>query len=107
MFKKLLFGITIAALAMANAAEIYRVRFFRATVLNGAQLKPGEYQVMVAGEKAVFQQGKETAESPVKVEKEEKKFDTTIFKYDNKGGAMHLIEICVGGTNTKLSFNPN
>jgi len=107
MFKKILFGFTIAALAMASAAETYRVRLLRATVLNGAELKPGEYRVMVEGEKAVFQLGKEKAESPVKVEKVEKKYETTIFKYDNAGGAMHLIEICLGGTNTRLLFNAN
>ncbi len=107
MFKKILFGFGVAALAMASAAETYRVKLLQSTVLNGAELKAGEYKVMVEGDKAVFQMGKEKAETPVKVEKEGKKYESTIFKYDNAGGAMHLTEIRLAGTNTKLLFTAN
>ena len=107
MVKKIVFGFGVAALAMASAAETYRVKLLQPTVLNGSELKAGDYKVMVDGDKAVFQQGKQKAEAPVKVEKEAKKYESTIFKYDNAGGAMHLIEIRVAGTNTKLVFNAN
>ncbi len=107
MFKKCVFGFCVAALAMASAAETYRVKLLQSTVLNGSELQPGDYKVMVDGEKAVFQQGKQKAETPVKVEKEGKKYESTIFKYDNAGGTMHLIEIRLAGTNTKLLFTAN
>ncbi len=105
MLKKILIGFSVAALAMASAAETYRVRLLQTTVLNGAELKAGDYKVIVDGDKAVFQQGKQKAEAPVKVEKEGKKYESTIFKFDNSGGVMHLIEIRMAGTNTRLVFS--
>ncbi len=105
MIKKILFGFSVAALAMASAAETYRVKLLQATVLNGAELKAGDYKVLVEGDKAVFQQGKQKAEVPVKVETEGKKFESTIFKFENSGGAMHLVEIRLAGTKTRLVFS--
>ncbi len=107
MLKKILFGFSVAALAMASAAETYHVKLLRPTVLNGAALKAGDYSVMVAGDKAVFQQGKQKAETPVRVKKDGTKYESTIFKFDNSGGIMHLTEIRLAGTNTRLVFSAN
>ena len=79
MLQKVLFGFCLAALAMASATETYRVRRPQPTVLNGTALNAGEYRVMVAGEKAVFQMGKQKAESHVKVERQAEKYESTIF----------------------------
>ncbi len=107
MIKKLVLGFSVLALALAGAAETYNVQLLQDTTLNGTRLAAGSYQIRVDGEKAIFKHGKVTAESPVKVEKAPKKYQSTIFKYDNAGGGMHLSEIRMAGTNTKLVFGAN
>ncbi len=107
MIKKLVFGFSVLALAAASAAETYHLRLLQPTTLNGQQLAAGEYQIRIDGDKAMFKQGKTQAEAPVKVEREAKKYESTIFKYDNSGGAMHLTEIRIGGTKTRLVFEAN
>jgi hypothetical protein len=107
MFKKLTLGFGVLAMAVASA-QSFHVTLLQATVLNGTPLKAGDYYVKVNGEKATFQRGKETAESPVKVEKQSERFQSTIFKYTDAGtGSMHLSEIRLAGTNTKLVFGQN
>ncbi len=107
VIRKLAFGFSVLALALAGAAETYNIQLLQATTLNGTRLEAGNYQIRVDGDKAIFKHGKVQAETPVKVEKAPKKYESTIFKYDNGGGSMHLSEIRMAGTNTRLVFGAN
>ncbi len=100
MIKKVIFVLSTFALAVASAATSYRVTLFEKSMVNGTELKPGEYKLQVTDNKAVIQQGKTKAESTVKVETTEQKISSTSVKYVN--GAIQ--EIRIGGTKTKLVF---
>ncbi len=88
------------ALAAASAATSYHVTLFEKSMINGTELKPGDYKLQVIDNKAVIKQGKTVAESSVKVESTEQKIKSTSVKYVN--GAIQ--EIRIGGTKTKLVF---
>jgi hypothetical protein len=103
--KKYLTLVTLAAASLASA-ETYHVKLLDTTVLNGTQLKAGDYKVEVADNKAVFHAGKKTAaEAPVKVETAGGKFNMTTLRYGaGTDGKMSLQAIQVGGSKTRLVF---
>lgn len=108
MFKKLLLAFAILAVAVASAGtapgtHTYTINLIQPAVVNGAQLKPGEYRLIVDVTKASLVQGKLTVEMPAaKVETVEKKFDTTAIRYDGS----KIAEIRVGGTKTRVLVTP-
>lgn len=99
--KKLLIAFATVALAVASAATKYNITLFQPSMINGTELKPGDYKVEVEGNKAVFKQGKKTFEAPVKVEETSDKYGTNTVRYIE---GSHVQEIRVGGTHTKLVF---
>ena len=101
MIKKLSIGFVALSLAVASAATSYKVTLFQPSVINGTELKPGEYKVEVKDNKAVLWQGKSSTEVPVKVESTEQKNRATAVRY---GSGSHIEEIRIGGTKTKLVF---
>ena len=94
-----------AGLAVASARS-YTVSLLAPAMVGATELKPGDYKIEVNEQKAVIRNGKVEAESPVKVEQSDSKFDPTVVKYVNGGDgkAMHIQEIRIGGTKTKLVF---
>jgi hypothetical protein len=93
------------ALAIASAADSYRVSLHETTLVAGKAVKPGDYKIEVNGGMAAIKDGKKTvAESPVQVETGSEKFSSTRVRYDNGDGKYHLREIHVGGTTTSLIF---
>src|SRR5664279_1278667 len=102
--KKLLFSLATVALAMASAAS-YSVKIFDPVYLNGHELKPGDYRLEVKEGTAVLKSGKDTFESPVKVENGEGKFNTTTVRYSTVAGKPTVEEIRLRGTSTRLVFN--
>jgi hypothetical protein len=80
------------------------VTLFQPSVVNGNELKPGEYKVTVQDNKAVISSGKTSVEAPVKTETADSKFSSTTVRYRNGDGKYRLQEIRLGGTNTKLVF---
>ena len=96
----------VAGLAVATAsARSYTVSLFQPSLVGTTELKPGEYKLEVNDQKAVIRQGKVQAESPVKIEEGETKFDTTAVRYVNGAdGKVHIQEIRIGGTKTKIVF---
>jgi hypothetical protein len=101
MIQRISFAMATFALMVASAAGTYKVTIFDKSMLNGKELKPGEYKLEVKDDHtAVLKQGKNVVEVPVKVETTEKKVNTTSVKYVN--GAIS--EIRIGGTTTKLVF---
>jgi hypothetical protein len=95
----------VAGLAVASARS-YTVSLFAPAMVGATQLTPGDYKVEVNEQKVTIRNGKVQAESGVKVEQGDSKFDRTVVKYvnDGDGKVMHIQEIRIGGTKTKLVF---
>ena len=104
MKKKLLLAISVAALAVA-ATKSYSVELYQPAMLGSTALSPGTYQVQVTDQRAVVRNGKMHGEAPVKVEMADSKYDTTTVRFSNGDGKMHIQEIHIGGTKTKLVFS--
>ena len=100
MVKNLTIGLATVALAIASAATSYRLTLFQPSVINGTELKPGEYKVEIKDNTVLIKQGKTVTEAPVKVQTESDKFPTTSVRYNG----TQVQEIRVGGTNTRLVF---
>jgi len=105
MLKNFVLGFAVFALAGASA-ETYKVTLFQPTVVEGTELKAGEYKVDVKDSKVIIANGKQSAEAAVKVESADKKFGSTTVRYANAGGKYSIQEIRLGGTRTRLVFNP-
>ena len=103
MTKRLLLVFAIAGLAVASAKS-YSITLSQPAVLGDMQLAPGDYKVEVVDQKAVISNGKMHGEAPVKVETADTKYNATSVRLDNEGGKMHLQEIHIGGSKTKLVF---
>jgi len=83
-------------------AATYHVTLLKPTVVAGQELKPGDYKVEVNNDTAVISHGKKSVEAKVKTESAEKKYDTTVIKYEVDGDKYKLREIGIGGSKTKL-----
>jgi len=103
MTKRLLLVFAIVGLAVASA-KTYTVILPQAAVLGDMQLAPGTYSVEVVDMKALIHNGKMHGEAPVKVETADNKYSTTTVRLNNEEGKMHLQEIHIGGSKTKLVF---
>ena len=102
MLKKLLLGFTTVALVVGSAATTYHVTLFQASVINGTELKPGDYTVEIKNDKAVLSLGKNSTEAPVKVvDDAQQKYRSNVVRY---GPESRVQEIHIGGTKTKLVF---
>ncbi len=93
-----------ATIAFASAAT-YDVQLFQPSTVEGKELKPGEYKLILENDKAVIKKGKESVEASVKVENGDAKFNSTSVRYVSENGKMKVREIRLGGTNTKVVFN--
>jgi len=98
-------AIALCGISLAYAATSYRVNLYRATVVNGVELKAGECKLELHENKIVLKQGKTTAEATVKVESNSQKFHDTTVGYAGDGSGHELQEIRLGGTTTKLLFD--
>jgi hypothetical protein len=103
MFKKLVVCLALAGLAIASAAQ-HRVTLFEESIVNGTTLKPGDYKLVIEGDKAVLSRGKQLVEAPVSVQKAESKYGTTSVRYNSGDGKQRVQEIRLGGTDTKVVF---
>ena len=104
MINKLALSFSVFALAIASAASSYNVTLYQPSIVNGTELKPGEYKVEVKDNNAVLSKGRQSVQAPVKTETAETKFSSTSVRYSNGDGKYRLQEIRIGGTNTKLVF---
>jgi hypothetical protein len=94
----------VLGLSAALAGTTYHVNLYRATVVNGVQLKAGECKVEIHDNKITFKQGKVSAEATVRVESNADKFASTTVGYAGEGSGNELQEIRLGGTTTKVLF---
>ena len=104
-FIKLVVCMGTLAMAIASAASRYNVTFHQPAMVNGTELKAGEYKVEVNGNNATISAGKVTVQAPVRVESSDTKYNTTSVRYATGAGNYVLDEIHVGGTKTKLVFD--
>ena len=97
------FVLAFAFLGLALASDkSYTVKITEPATVNGTQIQPGTYKVAVANDKAILRLGKEQSEVPFKVETNAHKYDATSVKYAKENGTLHLQEIHIGGSTTKL-----
>lgn len=103
--RKLFIGFATFALAIGMAASTYKVNLLQPSVINGQELKPGEYKIELSDNTATVKSGKTSVEAPVKVETSDTKFGATSVRYTTVDGKYKVQEIRLGGTNTRLVFN--
>ncbi|MCC7342784.1 MAG: hypothetical protein KJZ78_12520 [Bryobacteraceae bacterium] len=105
MMKKLVLLLVCVAVAVASAADTYKVTLFQSSIVAGTELKPGDYKLDLEDGKVVIRQGKTSVETKVKVENGKQKFAATSVRYENTDGKSVVQEIRLGGTTTTLVFN--
>lgn len=105
MKKTFVLGIASLALAGLAAAETHRITLFQPSVVNGKQLKPGDYKLELKDNKMTLSRGKETVTADVKVEQGDSKFPSTAIRYLNGDGNYKVSEIRLGGSKTKLTID--
>jgi hypothetical protein len=102
---KLVVRLGVLALVVASAASGGRPLTVREPlVINGTELKPGDYRVEVNGNSATFRGDKQTLETSVNVEETPAKIPTTTVRYNTSDGKHRVEEIRLGGTKMKLLF---
>lgn len=99
------FTFCFASLALlASAAPAYKVTLTESAVIAGSVVKPGDYRIVVNGDKATLTSGKISLEVPVKVETGTQKYQYTSVESRIEAGKTVLDDIHVGGTSTTLVF---
>jgi hypothetical protein len=86
-------------------AKTYTVKLHQPSMVEGKELKPGNYKVELGDAKVTITNGKETVETAVKTEDGSERFSSTSVRYTDDNGKMKIREIRLGGTSTKLVFN--
>jgi len=104
MKKILVLALSVAALAFAGSKR-YSFTLFEPALLGTTMLDPGEYRVQVDDQKAVITNGRYHGEAAVKIESSPNKYPSTSVRFSKADGRMHIQEIHVGGSTTKLVFN--
>lgn len=106
MLKKVFFLTAILLLSFSVAsAKTFTVKLHQPSVVEGKELKPGNYKVQLSDSTATITNGKQTVETAVKTEETAERFPSTSVRYTEQDGRMKIREIRVGGTGTKLVFN--
>jgi hypothetical protein len=99
--KKTAFAFLLLALGVASA-KTYNVTLFQPSMVAGTELAAGDYKLEVEGTKATLKAGKKTTTCNVRIEKAADKSSSTRLRMVAKDGKMHLSEIRLGGTDTKV-----
>jgi hypothetical protein len=105
--KSLLIAATLTFSTMAFAGtKSYDFTIGAPTHVGTTELKPGEYRVKLDGTQAIIrdQQSGKSITVNVKVEHAGQKFDQTSVQSANKDGHDRVIEIDLGGSDTKLQL---
>jgi hypothetical protein len=70
-------------------------------MVNGSELKAGDYKLELKDKMVVIKQGKSATEAPVTVETDNQKYQRTAIRLNGN----QVEEIRIGGTNTRLVFD--
>jgi hypothetical protein len=103
--RTLLLIFATACLAIASAADMYKVNLFYPSLVGETELQPGNCKLTVEDGKVMIQQGRKKVEATVKVETGDSEYKRTSVRYANGDGEYRISEIRIGGTTTKLVFN--
>jgi len=99
----------LAAMAFAGtiptAKSTFHITLMQPSVVNGTDLKPGDYKLNLGDGKITLVQGKVSVEAPAKIEIVESKFDSTAIRYTDIAGKQSVAEIRIGGSKTKIVLN--
>ena len=112
MLQKFLAAFAILALVVASAGTVpapgssFRVTLSQPSVVKGTELKAGAYRINIGVEKVTFISGRTAVDASAKIETGSEKFDTTSVRFTTEGGKAIISEIRIGGTSTRLLFNP-
>ncbi len=104
MSKKIAFSLFVFALAVALGASSYSVNLPKPAVINGTEVKAGDYKVEVNGGKATFKSGKTTVEADVTVDTLPSKAYQSTACCLGEDGKYHLTELRLGGSSMKLTI---
>ncbi len=99
---RLLLGACVFSLGIAVAASSYHIKIADPTWVGTTQLKPGEYEVKVDGDKVTFKQGKNIVAVAAKVETNATKYTDTQMDVKTVNGQAKLQELDLGGTKSKI-----
>jgi hypothetical protein len=102
MKNKLMLGACVFSLGIAAAASSYHVKVLDPTWVGGSELKPGDYQVTVDGDKVSFKQGKTVVSVSAKVETNATKYSDTQMDVKTINGQAKMQELDLGGTKSKI-----
>jgi hypothetical protein len=94
----------LCSLASA-ASKTYTLNVWQPAVLAGTELKAGQYRLEVDGDKVRLKAGKQSIEAGVKVENTGTRHRATTLVLEESNGKLHIKEILLGGTDTKLVVN--
>jgi hypothetical protein len=100
--KKLAVTALVFVVAAAFGATAHRITLDKPAVVNGRELKAGDYKLELDGEKVTISNKKTTVDATVRVETAGDKFRSTTVCCLSDGGKYNLQEIRLGGTNQKL-----
>src|SRR5690242_9614961 len=98
MVKRLVVLFAILAVAMAFAGTVpvakssFRITLMQPSVVNGTELKPGEYKLNLGENKITLIMGKVSVEAPAKIETVDSKFSTTAIRYKAEGEKQSVAE---------------
>jgi hypothetical protein len=99
---KMILGACVFSLGLATAASTYHIRIADPTWVGQTQLKPGEYDVKVDGDKVTFKTGKNIVAVAAKVETGTVKYADTQMDIKTENGQAKLKELDLGGTKSKI-----
>jgi len=102
--KTIALALLASSLAFA-ASKSYTVNVWQPTMLSGKELTKGEYRLDVDGDKVRLKAGKQVVEASVKVESTGAKNRSTTLVMLEQDGKLHIKEILLGGSDTKLVIN--
>jgi hypothetical protein len=99
---KLMLGACVFTVGIASAATSYHVKIADPTWVGTTELKPGEYDVRLDGDKVTFKQGKKVFEVSAKIETNATKYADTQMDIKTVNGQAKLQELDLGGTKSKI-----
>ena len=88
--------------AAAMGATAYHFTLEKPAVVNGTELKAGDYKVEINGEKVTISNKKTSVDTSARLESAAEKFRSTTVCCLGDTGKYNLQEIRLGGTNQKL-----
>jgi hypothetical protein len=102
--------LVLAAMAFAGTIPVgknsFHITLLQPSVVNGTELKPGDYKLNLSESKITLVQGKISVEAAATFETADSKFDNTAIRYTQQNGKQTVAEIRLGGSKTRVVLKP-